>query len=180
MVRRSKRYEKRLELEDPAHHDYGFRAPRWLVRFTHAFRGSLNPHYDDDGHPEYFATRLPLVMVRNRFKRLGFDLDSINQFVYEDQVLSGHLYFKNGRQLHVRVRRVGMRVLRIQAHTEWNARYHMLRHIMYADLDYEEGLSMMRTMWKRASAPPGSGIRYRRSPSWPFHGFLNPLPMTGQ
>ena len=161
-------YERNLLREDPFHHGYGFRVPRWLVSLAHRFRTGLNPQYGDDGHPGMLTTRHPLVVVRSRLVRLGFDLDSINQFVYMDQVLSGHLYFKNGRQLHIRVRRLGKGHFSLQAHTEWNARYHMLRHIMYADLDYEEGIHMLRMMWTRASAPPGSGIRYRRSPSWPF------------
>lgn len=167
MGRTSRRYERMLERDDPGLHDYGFRVPRWLVRLYHEFLAKLNPSFDDDGHPEGFRTRVPLVEIRSRLKRLGFDMDSINQFVYDDQVASGHLYFGNGRQLHVRVRRRGKGHFRIQAHTEWNARYHLFRHILYLDLDYEEGFQMMRRLWRRASAPPGSGIKYRRPPDWP-------------
>ena len=68
----------------------------------------------------------------------------------------------------MRVRRTGTGVFRIQAHTEWNARYHILRHIMYADLDYDEGFSMMKKLWKRASAMPGTGKKYRSAAEWPF------------
>ena len=167
MAGSARRYEERLELEDPGLHDYGFRVPRILVRLYHEFLKSLNPRFDDDGHRESFRTRLPLVEIRSRLKRLGFDMDSINQFVYDDQVLSGHLYFGNGRQLHVRVRRRGKGLFKVQAHTEWNARYHLFRHILYQDIDYEEGLEMVRKRWKRASSPPGSGIRFRRPPGWP-------------
>jgi hypothetical protein len=162
------RYERMLERDDPGLHDYGFRVPRWVVRLYHDFLKHLNPRFDDDGHRESFRTRHPLVDIRHRLKRLGLDMDSINQFVYPDQVLSGHLYFRNGRQLHVRVRRISKGLFKVQAHTEWNARYHLFRHILYADLDYEEGLQMVKKLWKRASAPPGSGIKYRRPPDWPF------------
>lgn len=146
---------------DPQHFGYNFAVPRWIVNGTHEFRRKLNPRYDDDGHPEKFFTRHPLFVIRSRLRGLGFELDTINQFSYPDQVLSGHLYFRNGRQLHVRVRRISKGYFKIQAHTEWNARYYLFRHIMYADLDYEEGYEMFIKMWRRASAPPGSGIIYR-------------------
>ena len=124
--------------------------PRFLLRWAHKFRVKLNPIYADENYDTDLVTDLPLTKLKKLMLSWGCELDHPNQFSYPDQVTSGHIYLKNGKQFHVRVSKHPDGLM-MKGHVEWHGLTHPILHILYANLDYEKGYRMLKELVEKSS-----------------------------
>jgi hypothetical protein len=122
------------------------RMPRWWINLAHKFRIKLHPRYDDDHYDTGIVVDCSLDEIRNRFLSWTCDLDNPHQYIYKNQVLSGHIYLPAGRQLHIRVF-THPKGYEMKAHLEWSGLEHPIRHTFYSGLDYEQGYIILKKLW---------------------------------
>jgi len=113
--------------------------------FDHIQRG-MNPDADPHRWPYCIETKMSVEELREKFDGLGFKLDYPFQH-YKEQVLSGHLFYDDGRQLHMRAFPMGEGKYGLKAHYEWCAEQYPLKHLACQDLSYPRGCKMLRKLW---------------------------------
>lgn len=123
------------------------RVPRFFTNLAHKFRVKLNPRYADEIYDTDLYTRLPLETIISIMESWGCKINDENQYWYPNQVASGHLFFTNGRQLHIRVYDHGNGLYSLKAHVEWDGMIRPVMHIMYAGLDYYKGYRILKHLW---------------------------------
>ena len=123
------------------------RSPKIFVRWAHTFRVKLNPRYADENYDTDIYTELPLETIIQILASWGCRINDPNQYWYPNQVASGHIYFTNGRQLHIRVYEHEDGRYSLKAHVEWDGMVRPIMHIMYAGLDYHKGYRILRHLW---------------------------------
>lgn len=101
-------------------------------------------YYLED-QPYCITTYDSLDSIRTKLQSLGFVIDYPLQHD-EGQVLSGHLFYNGGYQLHVRVFLIGNERYGIRAHYEY-APSRPIRHLICTDLDYEKGCDLLNGLW---------------------------------
>jgi hypothetical protein len=121
-----------------------------MLRWAHKFRVALNPIYSDEHYDTGLVIDLPIKKIENLLSSWGCELNHPNQFEYPNQVLSGHLYLKNGKQLHIRVKKVD-KGLELKGHVEWHGVTHPILHMLYANLDYEKGYQMVKNFLEKSN-----------------------------
>jgi hypothetical protein len=123
------------------------RVPKFLIDVVHEVRVLLNPIYADEYYAKSIMTRTRLKTIEEKMKSWGCELNHPNQFKYPNQVSSGHLYFSNGKQLHIRVKYIAGGKYELKGHVEWHGVPHPIKHMMYMDLDYDLGYDIMKELW---------------------------------
>jgi hypothetical protein len=123
--------------------------PRIFINLAHKFRVWLHPRYADESYDTGIITTKSVEELRKLFKKWGCEIDHINQYVYPTQVISGHKYLGNGRQLHIRGCRLDDKRIELKAHMEWHGMTHPIRHTLYVGLDYDKGYEMLRKLWQQ-------------------------------
>ena len=123
--------------------------PKFLLDLAHEFRVKLNPIYADENYETDLIVDIPLKELQNIMRDWGCEIDHPNQFWYPDQVTSGHIYLENGKQFHMRVYKHKDGFL-VKGHVEWHGVTHPIRHIMYANLDYEKGYRMLKNFCEKS------------------------------
>lgn len=122
-------------------------AVEYVINFFDHIQRGMNPNADPNRWPLCIRTHRNLENLRDKLESMGFLLDYPFQH-YKDQVLSGHKFFDDGHQLHVRVFPTKGGDYGIKAHYEWNAEYHPFRHLACSDLSYPKGCRMFKKLWK--------------------------------
>jgi hypothetical protein len=117
---------------------------RLIDLFDHIQRG-MNHGADPRQWKHCINTDLDLCEIRERLVKLGATLDYPFQH-YKRQCLSGHIFYPDAHQLHIRVFPL-KKGYGLKAHYEWNAEFHPLRHLACKDLSYPEGARMLRRLW---------------------------------
>jgi hypothetical protein len=107
----------------------------------------MNPDADPHKWPNCIETDLEMVQLRDELIELGFHLDYPFQH-YKEQTLSGHIFYKDGHQLHIRAFHLTKGGFALMAHYEWSAERFPLRHLACKDLSYPEGCKMLKKLWK--------------------------------
>ena len=115
--------------------------------FDHIQRG-MNPDADPHRWPHCITTNLDMEQLRGRLLELGFHLDYPFQH-YKEQTLSGHLFYDDGHQLHLRAFHLDSGGFALMAHYEWGAEKYPLRHLACKDLSYPRGCKMLKKLWNR-------------------------------
>lgn len=123
--------------------------PKFLLRWAHKFRVNLNPIYADENYDTDIVVNLPFNRVIKLMQSWDCEIGHPNQFEYSNQVSSGHIYLKNGKQLHIRVYSHPKGFM-LKAHEEWHGVTHPILHIMYANLDYEKGYRMLKRLIEKS------------------------------
>jgi hypothetical protein len=123
------------------------KVPKILIDVVHEIRVIINPKYADEFYEQAILVRNPLKKIEEKMVSWGCELNHNNQFKYPNQVSSGHLYFGNGKQLHIRVKFIAGGKYELKGHVEWHGVPHPIRHMMYFDLDYELGYKVMKDLW---------------------------------
>lgn len=112
--------------------------------FDHIQRG-MNHGADPRIWKHCITLDMGICEIRDRLIELGATLDYPFQH-YKKQCLSGHVFYPDAHQLHIRVfplkHGFGMK-----AHYEWNAEFHPLRHLACKDLSYPKGAKMLKRLW---------------------------------
>lgn len=124
--------------------------PKFLLRWAHKFRVHLNPIYADENYDTDIVVDIPLSRLLKIMKSWDCEIDHPNQYWYPNQVASGHIYLKNGKQFHVRVYDHSDGLM-LKAHEEWHGLNHPILHILYANLDYEKGYRMLKKLFERVN-----------------------------
>jgi len=125
--------------------------------FDHIQRG-MNHGADPRIWGHCLRTDLGICQIRMQLEGLGAMLDYPFQH-YKKQCLSGHVFYPDGHQLHIRVFPL-KKGYGIKAHYEWNAEYHPLRHLACKDLSYPTGCRMLKKLWgTRPSNAPTEGTQ---------------------
>ena len=119
------------------------RVPKFLLNLAHKFRVGLNSIYSDEHYGTGITLDLPLEDIELQISTWGCELNRPNQYKYPDQVSSGHLNLKNGKQFHVRVYKK-TNGYELKAHVEWHGVTHPILHMLYANLDYIKGYKMLK------------------------------------
>ena len=127
-----------------------FRVPRFFINLAHKFRVKLNPIYSDENYDTDIFTTIPLEEIIKIMQSWGCITDDPNQYMYSNQVGSGHMSFINGRQLHIRVYKHPDGRYSLKAHAEWDGLVRPIMHIMYAGLDYEKGYKILKRLWQHS------------------------------
>jgi hypothetical protein len=127
--------------------------PKFMLRWAHKFRVALNPIYSDEHYKTGLVVDLPLKKVEKLLLSWGCEVNHPNQYEYKNQVASGHIYLKNGKQLHIRVKKV-KKGLELKGHVEWHGVTHPILHMLYANLDYEKGYKMIKNFLKKSNIVP--------------------------
>ena len=123
--------------------------PKFLLRWAHRFRVHLNPIYSDENYKTDIIINMPLPKLNKIMESWGCEINHPNQYWYPDQVASGHIYLKNGKQFHMRVYN-HPKGLMLKGHVEWHGVTHPILHIMYANLDYEKGYRMLKKLLEKS------------------------------
>lgn len=123
------------------------KVPKFLTDIVHEVRVLINPRYADEFYQTGILTEMPLKKVEEKMKSWGCEMNHHNQYKYPTQVSSGHIYFTNGRQLHIRVKFISGGKYELKGHVEWHGVSHPIRHMMYADLDYDLGYKILKKLW---------------------------------
>ncbi|UCH87922.1 MAG: hypothetical protein JSV49_06535 [Thermoplasmata archaeon] len=124
------------------------RIPKFLTDLVHEVRVLINPRYADEFYDTGILVKGPLEKIEKKFAEWGAELNHTNQFKYPNQVSSAHLYFENGKQLHIRVKYIsGAARYELKGHVEWHGVPHPIKHMMYADLDYDLGFKITKELW---------------------------------
>lgn len=126
--------------------DVKIRVPRWLINLAHRYRVWLHPRYADEHYPTGIPTKKSEKELRKLFTDWGCAIDHHNQYIYPNQVLSGHIYLGNGRQLHIRAFKLDNGSIELKAHVEWHGMTHPIRHILYSGLDYNKGYKLLKKL----------------------------------
>jgi hypothetical protein len=124
------------------------RVPKFLTDVVHEIRVIINPKYADEYYDTGIFTVKKMKKIEEKLASWGCELNHTNQFKYTTQVSSGHLYFSNGKQLHIRVKFISGGKYELKGHVEWHGVAHPFRHMMYADLDYELGHKILKELWE--------------------------------
>ncbi len=124
--------------------------PKFLLDWAHEFRVKLNPMYADENYDSDIIVDISLEELKTLMRSWGCEIDHPNQFWYPNQVTSGHIYLENGKQFHMRVYKHKKGFL-IKGHVEWHGVTHPIRHIMYANLDYEKGYRMLKLFCEKSN-----------------------------
>jgi hypothetical protein len=121
----------------------------WVVHrainlFDHIQRG-MNPEADPKIWPFCIKTKEDLPSIRQKLSDMRAVIDYPFQH-YKKQSLSGHIFYLDRHQLHIRVfpLKVGYG---LKAHYEWNAKYCPLKHLACKDLSYPEGCRRLKRLW---------------------------------
>ena len=117
--------------------------PKFFLRWAHRFRVRLNPIYADENYKTDIIINMPLPKLIKIMESWGCEVNHPNQFWYPDQVASGHIYLKNGKQFHMRVYK-HPKGLMLKGHVEWHGVTHPILHMLYANLDYQKGYEMLK------------------------------------
>lgn len=123
------------------------RVPKFLTDLVHEVRVLINHRYADEHYDTGIVVAGPLKKVEEKMASWGSELNHPNQFKYHNQVSSAHLYLANGRQLHIRVKYRSGAKYELKGHVEWHGVAHPVRHMMYADLDYDLGHEIVKALW---------------------------------
>lgn len=121
--------------------------PKFFIDVVHEVRVIINSKYADEFYHKAILIKLPLAKIKDKFEAWGAEMDHHNQYKYPNQVGSAHLYFNNGKQLHIRVKFITGGKYELKAHVEWHGVPHPIRHMMYLDLDYDLGYRIMKELW---------------------------------
>ena len=113
--------------------------------FDHIQRG-MNPEADPHIWPYCFKTELEFEKLREKLEEIGFKLDYPFQH-YKDQALSGHIFYKDGHQLHMRAFPLKKGGYGLKAHYEWSAETNPIRHLACKDISYPKGCRMLKKLW---------------------------------
>lgn len=124
--------------------------PKFMLRWAHKFRVGLNPIYSDEHYDTGMIIDISLAKLKNLMESWGCELNHPNQFEYPHQVASGHIYLKNGKQLHIRVveKPEGYE---LKGHVEWHGVTHPILHMLYAHLDYQKGFEMLKKFIEKSN-----------------------------
>jgi hypothetical protein len=123
--------------------------PKFMLRWAHKARVALNPIYADENYDTDIVVELPQRKILKIMESWGCELNHPNQYEYPGQIASGHIYLKNGKQLHIRVTEHPKGYM-MKAHEEWHGITHPILHIMYANLDYEKGYRMLKRLLEKS------------------------------
>lgn len=123
--------------------------PKFFLRWAHKFRVHLNPIYSDENYETDIVVNMPLTKLLKVMSSWGCELNHPNQYQYPEQVASGHIYLNNGKQFHMRVYN-HKKGLMLKGHEEWHGVTHPIMHIMYANLDYENGYRMLKNLLEKS------------------------------
>lgn len=123
------------------------KVPKFLIDVVHEVRVLINPKYADEYYDKSIMVKVPLRKIEEKMLMWGCELNHPNQYKYPNQVSSGHLYFGNGKQLHIRIKFIAGGKYEIKGHVEWHGVPHPFRHMMYADLDYDLGYNILKELW---------------------------------
>ncbi len=124
--------------------------PKFMLRWAHKFRVALNPIYSDEHYNTGIKLDMSLDKLENLMESWGCELNHPNQYEYRHQVASGHLYLKNGKQLHIRVTE-RLEGYELKAHLEWHGVTHPILHMLYANLDYQKGYEMLKRIIEKSN-----------------------------
>ena len=127
--------------------------PKFILHWAHKFRVTLNPRYSDEHYKTGIVLDLSKKGVEDLLTSWGCELNHPNQYIYSNQILSGHIYLKNGKQLHIRVKKV-KNGFELKGHVEWHGVTHPILHMLYANLDYEKGHQMVKNFVKKSKIAP--------------------------
>lgn len=105
----------------------------------------MNPGADPRIWKHCITTDMDICEIRKRLVELGATLDYPFQH-YKKQCLSGHIFYPDTHQLHIRVFPLG-HGFGMKAHYEWNAEFHPLRHLACNDLSYPKGAGILKRLW---------------------------------
>ena len=130
------------------------RMPQFFIDVVHEVRVIINPKYADEFYKKALNVKVSLKKIEEKMRVWGAELNHPNQFKYPNQVSSGHLYFNNGKQLHIRVKYLTGGKYELKGHVEWHGVPHPVKHMMYMDLDYDLGYDIMKELWEA----PGDAI----------------------
>ena len=117
-----------------------------IIEFLDHVQRGMNPEADPRMWPFCIRTELDLESLKNKLEELGFSLNYPFQH-YKDQSLSGHIFYDDGHQLHLRAYPLKSGGFGLKAHYEWSAETNPIRHLACKDISYPRGCRMIRKLW---------------------------------
>lgn len=123
--------------------------PKCMLHWAHKFRIALNPIYSDENYETDIVLDMPLADLITILEGWGCEIGHPNQYWYFDQIASGHIFLKNGKQFHLRVY-THPNGLMLKGHIEWHGLTHPILHILYANLNYKKGYKMLKKLLGRS------------------------------
>lgn len=132
-----------LELLNP---EKSHRAMHILIEFFDHIQRGMNPEADPLVWPYCFKTDMVLEDLKERLADIGFSLEyPFKHYKYE--ALSGHIFYEDGHQLHLRAFPLKKGGYGIKAHYEWSAETNPIRHLACKDISYPLGCRMLKKLW---------------------------------
>ncbi len=126
-------------------------AMRHIIDFLDHIQRGMNPEADPHMWPYCMKTDMTVEELREKLEKMGFCLDYPFQH-YKDQSLSGHLFYKDGHQLHIRAFPLKRSGFGLKAHYEWCAETNPVKHLACRDISYPNGCRKFKKLWTTKDA----------------------------